>query len=117
LRLHHATVCYPPGEEATARAFYGGRLGLPEIDRLTAGGDRAGIWFGAGDGHVHLSADPDLGLHPRKHFALRVSDLDGLLARLRAAGDRIEEATAIPGWRRAYVIDPFGNRIELDEIP
>jgi len=28
-----------------------------------------------------------------------------------------EEATPIPGWRRCYVFDPFGNKIELDQIP
>jgi catechol 2,3-dioxygenase-like lactoylglutathione lyase family enzyme len=32
-------------------------------------------------------------------------------------GARFEEATPIPGWRRCYVFDPFGNKIELDEIP
>jgi hypothetical protein len=36
---------------------------------------------------------------------------------LREHGARFEEATPIPGWRRRYVFDPFGNKIELDEIP
>jgi hypothetical protein len=35
---------------------------------------------------------------------------------LRVAGARFEEADQIPGWRRTYVFDPFGNKIELDEI-
>ena len=37
--------------------------------------------------------------------------------RLRKVDARFEEATPIPGWRRCYVFDPFGNKIELDEIP
>ena len=65
---------------------------------------------------MHLSADDDLGLHPRRHFALRVADLDAAARRLAAAGARFEEADPIPGWRRRYVFDPFGNKIELAEI-
>jgi catechol 2,3-dioxygenase-like lactoylglutathione lyase family enzyme len=68
-------------------------------------------------GHVHLSADDELGLHPRRHFALRVDDLAAITSRLRAAGASFEAADPIPGWRRTYVLDPFGNKIELDEIP
>ena len=45
-------------------------------------------------------------------------DREGMIRnRLRQRGARFEEATPIPGWRRCYVFDPFGNKIELDEIP
>ncbi len=117
ISLHHAQVFYPPGEEARARKFYGETLGLGELERPITLRDRAGIWYSAPPGHVHLSADRELGLHPRRHFALRVDDLDVTVATLRAAGARFEEADPIPGWRRTYVFDPFGNKIELDEIP
>ena len=115
--LHHAQVFYPAGGEARARDFYGARLGLREIARPETLKDRAGLWFQAGSGQIHLSADEDLGLHPRRHFALRVADLDAIVGALRSAGTAVEQATPIPGWRRVYVVDPFGNRIELDEIP
>jgi len=114
--LHHAQVFYPAGGEARARAFYGGLLGLDELPRPETLGEREGIWFAAGPGQVHLSVDADLALHPRRHFALRVDDLDDCVARLRGSGARLEEATPIPAWRRVYVFDPFGNKIELDEI-
>jgi catechol 2,3-dioxygenase-like lactoylglutathione lyase family enzyme len=117
ISLHHAQVFYPPGEEAKARSFYGKALGLAEIQRPETLTDRAGLWFEAGQGQVHLSAQADLALHGRRHFALRIDDLDAMRARLAAAGARFEEATPIPGWRRCYVLDPFGNKIELDEIP
>lgn len=115
--MHHAQVFYPPGEEARARRFYTDALGLTEIPRPETLRARSGIWYEAGTGHVHLSEDRELGLHPRRHFALRVDDLDTAVARLRASGARFEDADAIPGWRRLYVFDPFGNKIELDEIP
>jgi catechol 2,3-dioxygenase-like lactoylglutathione lyase family enzyme len=113
ISLHHAQVFYPPGEEARARKFYGETLGLAEIERPVTLRDRSGIWYSAPPGHVHLAADRELGLH----LALRVDDLDATVAKLRTAGARFEDADPIPGWRRTYVIDPFGNKIELDEIP
>lgn len=113
--LHHVQVFYPAGQEARARAFYLGQLGLREVTRPPGLGE--GIWFEAGGGQVHLSVDDELGLHPQRHFALRVADLDTAIARLRAAGARFEEARPIPGWRRIFVFDPFGNKIELDELP
>ena len=114
--LHHAQVFYPAGQEARARAFYLDRLGLTEIPRLTEGSGRPGLWFAAGEGQIHLSVEADLHLHPRRHFALRVTDLDRLVASLRESGVPLEEADPIPGWQRIYCFDPFGNKIELDQI-
>ncbi len=117
LALHHVQVFYLAGEAAVARRFYGDALGLREIPRPTTLLDSPGIWYQIDSAHIHLSADDDLALHPRRHFGLRVADLDAAVARLAAAGARFEEATPIPGWRRVFVFDPFGNKIELDEIP
>ena len=117
ISLHHAQVFYPPGEEPKARSFYGNALGLAEIERPRSLRARDGLWFEAGTGQVHLSAQQDLALHGRRHFALKVDDLDQIRGRLSSFGARFEEATPIPGWRRCYVFDPFGNKIELDEIP
>ncbi len=36
---------------------------------------------------------------------------------LEAQGVRSEEADEITGWIRCYVFDPFGNKIELDQLP
>ncbi len=115
LGLHHTQVFYPAGGEATARQFYIGLLGLRELQRpATLPPD--GLWFGVpGGGQVHMSVERDLAIHPRRHFALRVDDLATTRAALQAGGVRFEEATEIPGWRRCYVFDPFGNKIELDQ--
>ena len=102
ISLHHAQVFYPPGEEARARRFYTEALGLGEIERPSTLRDHAGLWFSAPPGHVHLS--------------LRVGDLAAAVRALKESGARFEEADPIPGWRRTYVFDPFGNKIELDEI-
>jgi catechol 2,3-dioxygenase-like lactoylglutathione lyase family enzyme len=114
--LHHVQVFYPPGEEAAARRFYGELLGLRELRRPSSLLDRAGIWYEIGTSHVHLSAESGPVEQPRRHFGVRVDDLDAVVARLRGEGARFEDATPLPPWRRVYVFDPFGNKIELDEI-
>src|SRR5213593_1524119 len=88
ISLHHAQVFYPPGEEAKARAFYENALGLAEIERPESLSDRHGIWYAAGDGQVHLSAQSDLALHKRRHFALRIDDLDAMQFRSCYCGVR-----------------------------
>jgi catechol 2,3-dioxygenase-like lactoylglutathione lyase family enzyme len=35
-RLHHMQLAMPRGAEATARAFFAGVLGMPEIDKPPA---------------------------------------------------------------------------------
>jgi len=117
LRLHHAQVFYPAGEEARARSFYAGQLGLREIARPASLQGQAGLWFEVpGGAHVHLAVEDDLALHPRGHFALQVDDIVRMRLDLEARGVRLEEAAEITGWTRCYVFDPFGNKIELDQI-
>src|SRR5438045_8980473 len=101
ISLHHAQVFDPPGEEAKARDFYGRGLGLAGISRPETLRDRGGLWFAAA-GQIHLSAQSDLALHGRRHFALRVDDLDDMRARLASRGATFEEADPIPDWRRTY---------------
>ena len=47
------------------------------------------------------------------HPALLTDDLETLRARLAAGGASIVEDRQMPGYRRFYTEDPFGNRIEL----
>jgi catechol 2,3-dioxygenase-like lactoylglutathione lyase family enzyme len=115
LGLHHAHVCCPPGGEAEARRFYVDQLGLKELPRPAHLG--AGWWYGVPDGgQVHVSVEADVGIHPRRHFALRVDDVAGMRRALAREGVRSEDAVEIPNVRRCYVFDPFGNKIELHEI-
>jgi len=121
ISLHHAQVFYTPGQEAKARAFYADALGLAEISRPASLGERAGVWFAAGDAQVQLSAQDDLALHGRRHFAPRVDDLAAMRVRNPARcyrGVREAHTPNSRGRRRPpeYVFDPFGNKIELDEI-
>jgi uncharacterized damage-inducible protein DinB/catechol 2,3-dioxygenase-like lactoylglutathione lyase family enzyme len=113
--IDHVQLAMPPGGEAAARAFYGGLLGLREVAKPAVLADRGGCWFAAGGAQVHLGVEPGFQPARKAHPALRVHDLAALTARLAAAGHAARQDVALPGLARAFVDDPFGNRIELVE--
>jgi catechol 2,3-dioxygenase-like lactoylglutathione lyase family enzyme len=102
-------VAAPPGCEDAARAFYGDLLGLVEVDKPEPLRGRGGVWFE----QLHVGVEQDFAPARKAHPALRVEDLDGVAERLRAAGARLQWDDALPGVRRFYTADPWGNRIEL----
>ena len=103
----------PPGCEDAARAFFGDVIGLEEIPKPEALRERGGVWFRIGAQQLHIGAEPDFAPARKAHPAFAVERYDELLARLRAEGVEIAEDQAIPGVRRCYISDPWGNRIEL----
>lgn len=106
----------PRGSEDAARAFYSGLLNLREIPKPEMMRSRGGVWFDAGGLDVHLSIEESrLGPDADRHFGLECADVDGLRKRLEAAGMPTEDGRPAP-WRRFYVRDPFGNRIEVHEV-
>lgn len=114
--LDHVQVCCPPGGEDGARAFWGGLLGLAEVDKPAALASRGGCWFRMGETGLHVGVldpfEPALKAHP----ALRVTDiaaLDALVARLEAAGHAVEWAAEPIAEARCKLRDPFGNLVEL----
>ena len=116
MRLDHVRIAAPPDGEAVARAFYGGTLGLEEIEKPEPLRTRGGVWFRLGGGHeLHVGVDDAFAPARKAHPAFAVADLDGLAARL---GD-VTWNDALPGVRRFYTSDPFGNRLEFlaDERP
>jgi catechol 2,3-dioxygenase-like lactoylglutathione lyase family enzyme len=107
--LDHVQVAAPPGCEAAAREFYGELLGLEEVEKPESLRDRGGVWFQ----QLHVGVEEDFRPARKAHPALRVSDIDALATRLTAFGKRIEWDDALPGIRRFYTSDPWGNRVEL----
>jgi catechol 2,3-dioxygenase-like lactoylglutathione lyase family enzyme len=115
--LHHVQLAMPRGAEAEAEAerFYGGVLGFVPVPKPPALAGRGGRWFQSGSAHVHLGVEDDFRPARKAHPAFVVQDLDALQRVLRLAGVVIEAGEQLPGSRRCYVADPFGNRIELIE--
>ena len=53
-------------------------------------------------------------MEPSILLAMECADVDGLKATLRSAGVEIDDGRPAP-WKRFFVRDPFGNRIEIHE--
>ncbi len=111
--IDHVQLAAPPGCEAAARAFFGGLLGLEELEKPEPLRSRGGAWFRVGAQELHVGVAADFAPATKAHPAFRAERYDELLARLRAAGVEAAEDTSLPGVRRCYVDDPWGNRIEL----
>jgi RimJ/RimL family protein N-acetyltransferase/catechol 2,3-dioxygenase-like lactoylglutathione lyase family enzyme len=113
--LDHVQVAAPVGCEDDARGFYGDLLGLSELEKPEALRDRGGVWFACGAQQFHVGVIEDFSPATKAHPALRVgrADLDAIVERLAAAGGAVQWDEAIPGTRRFYTADPWGNRIEL----
>lgn len=116
--LHHVQVAAPPGCEGAARAFYGGLLGLREIEKPPLLAVRGGCWFEVGTGELHVGVEDPFRPAAKAHPALDVGSvaaLEQLAAALAASGVvvRWADGAEIPGQRRFHVSDPWGNRLEL----
>jgi catechol 2,3-dioxygenase-like lactoylglutathione lyase family enzyme len=115
LNFHHAQLGIPAASESRAREFYGSVLGLAEIPKPAHLAVRGGLWFQAGEQELHLGVEPEHRPGVRSHLALRVDGLDELRARLEGLGIETLDDLPLPGYRRFYARDPFGNRLEFLE--
>jgi len=111
--IDHVQLAMPRGGEESATAFYQGVLGLERRPKPEVLAVRGGCWFSNGSVEVHLGVEADFRPAAKAHPALVVDDLDALVAELASNGHQVRFDDAIPGVRRCYVDDPFGNRIEL----
>ena len=113
--LSHINISMPRGGEEIARSFYSGQLGLREVPKPESVRNRGGVWFDADGLDVHISVEePHSAIDAQRHFGLECADVDGLRARLKAAGFETEDGRPVP-WKRFFVRDPFGNRIEIHD--
>jgi catechol 2,3-dioxygenase-like lactoylglutathione lyase family enzyme len=116
IELDHVQLAAPPGCEAEARRFFGELLGLEEIEKPEPLRSRGGAWFAlGGGGQLHIGVDEEFMPARKAHpaFGVAASELDELAEQLEAAGERVEWDDSLPGVRRFYTADPWGNRLEL----
>jgi catechol 2,3-dioxygenase-like lactoylglutathione lyase family enzyme len=114
--IDHVQVAAPPGCEPSARAFYGGLLGMAEVEKPAALGARGGCWFAAGGQQLHVGVAEQFRPAEKAHPALEVesaAELRAISERLEAAGHSPRWDDSVEGWARFHVADPFGNRVEL----
>jgi catechol 2,3-dioxygenase-like lactoylglutathione lyase family enzyme len=115
--LDHVQVAAPPGSGPAARAFYGGLLGLREIEKPAGVRASGGVWFAIGSSgqELHIGIQDDFAPALKAHPGLLVG-ADGyakLIEQLVDAGYRVTRDDRIAGVERSFVGDPWGNRLEL----
>ena len=111
--IAHVQLAAPRGCEPEARAFFGELVGLEELEKPSALEARGGVWFRCGDQELHIGVEDDFAPARKAHPAFFVGDLEALRERLSAAGIAMRDDDAIPGIRRFYAADPWGNRLEF----
>jgi predicted enzyme related to lactoylglutathione lyase len=115
LAIDHVQITVAPEDVETTLAFYEKVIGLARIPKSNS---RAGGWFELGDHQLHVgvetSASRAANVASKRHICLRVADLDDAERAMRAANvEIIADADPAPGWKRFYVRDPGGNRVEI----
>ena len=118
--VDHINLTIDEGADALerARAFYGGVLALEPLPRMTHEESPRGAWYSCGAQELHLSAESGASgsnNSSRRHAGFCVADLDALGSRIRAAGIEVKTGNPMPGRKRFFVRDPFGNRLEFME--
>lgn len=116
--VHHVQVAAPPACEEAARLFYGGLLGLKEVEKPPLLAIRGGCWFRAGAAELHIGVEDPFAPAAKAHPAFSVGSvaaLEDLGASLTDAGIEVRWAddAEIPTQRRFHISDPWGNRLEV----
>ena len=111
--IDHGQLAAPPGCEEEARRFFGEALGLEEVEKPEPLRSRGGVWFRCGGQQVHIGVEQEFSPARKAHPAFQVAAYDALLERLARSGIAVTGDESIPGLRRAFVSDPWGNRLEL----
>jgi len=109
----HVQIAIPPGAEDRCRAFYVDLLGMTELTKPPVLAARGGLWVRSGPVEIHLGVDADFRPARKAHPAIRISDLDALADRLKAAGCEVSWDELIAETRRFFTHDPLGNRLEF----
>ena len=117
LGVDHVQLAMPSGREADAQRFYRDTLGIPEIPKPPHLATRGGAWFENAQVKIHLGVEHDFRPARKAHPGLLVANLRDLVRRLRDAGYKVVEDSSTEEPKHVYVLDPFGNRIELIQVP
>jgi catechol 2,3-dioxygenase-like lactoylglutathione lyase family enzyme len=117
--IDHVQITVPRRLEAETRRFYGEGLGFSEIPKPPELAGNGGMWYRLGAVQLHVSLEDieaAANAASRRHIAYDVSDLDAVERELRRRGlEIIADRQPTAGFRRFYLRDPGGNRIEISQ--
>lgn len=111
LGVHHVSLNVT--DVAAAVAFYVDTLGMAVRDDRPDFGF-GGAWLDVGGQQIHLieAAPPD---DRGQHVALQVDDLAASVTELREQGIRVSDPSLVGTGQQAFLHDPAGNLVELQQ--
>jgi catechol 2,3-dioxygenase-like lactoylglutathione lyase family enzyme len=115
--IDHVQITVAPKHVEATLAFYEKVIGLARISRSNS---NPGGWFELGEHQLHVGVETtaarEANLSSKRHVCFRVADVAEAEASLRAANvEIIADKDPAAGWRRFYVRDPGGNRVEIGQ--
>ncbi|MBO8155034.1 MAG: VOC family protein [Bacillaceae bacterium] len=113
--IDHIQLAAPPECEGKAREFFHDILGMTEIEKPEALKKNGGVWFQCGSQEIHIGVENDFRPAKKAHPAIYVENLMELRSHLIERGIEIKDDDKLPGAKRFYAYDPFGNRLEFME--
>lgn len=114
-RIDHIQLAAPIGGEDKARTFFQDVLSLQEVEKPLELKKNGGVWFSNGHIHIHVGIEEPFLPAKKAHPAFEVSDIEALASQITEKGVSIQHDDRLPGAKRFYVSDPFGNRLEFLE--
>ncbi len=113
--IDHIQLAAPKGSEGQAREFFGTILGMKEIEKPEELKKNGGVWFAFGNTQLHIGIEDPFIAAKKAHPAFEVENIEALKEHLHSSGVEFIVDTKLPGAKRIYIADPFGNRIEILE--
>jgi catechol 2,3-dioxygenase-like lactoylglutathione lyase family enzyme len=111
LGIHHCEILVT--DMTAALEFYQNKLGLHLLHNPSPFADSK--WLKLGNQELHLTPYHESDANEERHFAIQVSNIESIAQNLKDKGIDIIKAGPIPGLKRFFIFDPFGNRIEFIE--
>lgn len=115
-RIDHVQLTVTRAAEAETVRFYREVLALPEIPKPEPLRARGGAWFQLDGLQVHIGIEESAANNEqsKRHLCLVTGDLAAAQRMFENAGATIiPDDQPVSGWRRFYVRDPGGNRMEI----
>lgn len=113
--IDHIQLAAPIGSEELARKFFKDILGFTEIQKPEALKKNGGVWFAFNNVHLHIGIEQPFTPARKAHPAFEVENIEALQQHLSKNDINYIKDDKLPGAKRFYVDDPFGNRLELLE--
>ncbi|WP_330502643.1 VOC family protein [Peribacillus frigoritolerans] len=114
--IDHIQLAAPKDSEDTARKFFKNILGFDEVEKPEELKKRGGVWFEFGNYQIHIGIEEPFYPAKKAHPAFEIENIEELKKHLVTNGIDVIEDDKLPGAKRFYISDPFGNRMELLEL-